>query len=78
MARAPPCAATIAFAIDRPRPAPAVRLLVPGGGIPVPSMTDFNQVMQDRRPGDSVTVVWRDAAGATRSAAAVLSAGPPA
>ena len=35
-------------------------------------------VMQDRRPGDDVTVVWRDAAGATHTAATVLSAGPPA
>lgn len=48
------------------------------GGIPVPTMTDFDQVMQDRRPGDSVTVVWRDAAGATHTTATVLSAGPPA
>jgi S1-C subfamily serine protease len=48
------------------------------GGIPVPSMADLNVVMQDRRPGDDVTVVWRDASGATHSAVAVLSAGPPA
>jgi len=48
------------------------------GGIPVPSMADLNVVMQDRRPGDDVTVVWRDAAGATHTAVAVLSAGPPA
>jgi hypothetical protein len=34
--------------------------------------------MQDRRPGDEVTLTWRDATGATHSAGAVLSAGPPA
>jgi S1-C subfamily serine protease len=48
------------------------------GGIPVPSMADLNVVMQDRRPGDAVTVVWRDKAGATHTAVAALSAGPPA
>jgi S1-C subfamily serine protease len=48
------------------------------GGIPVPSMADLNVVMQDRRPGDDVTVVWRDAAGHAHTAVAVLSAGPPA
>jgi S1-C subfamily serine protease len=48
------------------------------GGVPVPSMADLNVVMQDRRPGDDVTVVWRDADGAKHSAVAVLSAGPPA
>lgn len=47
-------------------------------GIPVPTTAGFNIVMQDRRPGDQVTVVWRDAAGHTHSAVAVLSAGPPA
>jgi S1-C subfamily serine protease len=48
------------------------------GGIPVPSMADFNFVMQDRRPGDNVTVIWHDASGAQHTAVAVLSAGPPA
>jgi hypothetical protein len=48
------------------------------GGIPVPTTQDFNIVMQDRRPGDQVSVTWRDASGATHSATAVLSAGPPA
>ena len=48
------------------------------GGIPVPTTRDFNIVMQDRRPGDEVTLTWRDATGATHSAGAVLSAGPPA
>jgi S1-C subfamily serine protease len=48
------------------------------GGIPVPTIAGFNIVMQDRRPGDQVTVTWRDASGGTHSAVAVLSAGPPA
>jgi S1-C subfamily serine protease len=48
------------------------------GGIPVPSMADLNVVMQDRRPGDDVTVIWRAVSGATHTAVAVLSAGPPA
>jgi S1-C subfamily serine protease len=48
------------------------------GGIPVTSTSDFNIVMQDRRPGDEVTVMWRDPSGGTRSAVAVLSAGSPA
>jgi S1-C subfamily serine protease len=47
-------------------------------GIPVTSASDFNIVMQDRRPGDDVTVTWRDVYGAAHSAAAVLGAGPPA
>jgi S1-C subfamily serine protease len=48
------------------------------GGIPVPTTQDFNIVMQDRRPGDQVTVAWLDASGHTHAAVAVLSAGPPA
>jgi len=48
------------------------------GGIPVPSMADFNFVMQDRRPGDDVTLVWRTLSGATHTGVAALSAGPPA
>lgn len=46
--------------------------------LPVTSSANFNTVMQDRRPGDSVAVTWRDSAGASHSAVAVLSAGPPA
>lgn len=48
------------------------------GGIPVTTTAAFNIVMQDRRPGDQVTVTWRDASGGAHSAVAVLSAGPPA
>jgi S1-C subfamily serine protease len=47
-------------------------------GLAVPSVADFNQVMQDRRPGDVVTVAWLDSAGATHSASVTLSPGPPA
>jgi S1-C subfamily serine protease len=47
-------------------------------GIPVASVADLNHVMQDRRPGDNVTVAWRDAHGVSHSADVSLSAGPPA
>jgi len=47
-------------------------------GIPVATVADLNHVMQDRRPGDTITVGWRDAHGGTHSAAVALSAGPPA
>lgn len=47
-------------------------------GIPVTSASDFNIVMQDRRPGDGVSVTWRDAHGTAHAAHVVLSAGPPA
>jgi S1-C subfamily serine protease len=48
------------------------------GGVAVTSATEFNVVMQDRRPGDAVAVTWRNPSGGTHSAVAVLSAGPPA
>jgi S1-C subfamily serine protease len=47
-------------------------------GLAVPSVADFNQVMQDRRPGDGVAVTWLDTGGATHSASVTLSPGPPA
>jgi S1-C subfamily serine protease len=47
-------------------------------GLAVPSLADFNQVMQDRRPGDGVAVTWLDTGGASHSATVTLSAGPPA
>jgi S1-C subfamily serine protease len=47
-------------------------------GIAVPSVADFNQVMQDRLPGDTVTVTWLDAGGQSHSASVTLSPGPPA
>jgi S1-C subfamily serine protease len=58
--------------------------IVPGdvitevAGLAVPSVADFNQVMQDRRPGDTVAVTWLDNTGASHSASVTLSAGPPA
>jgi S1-C subfamily serine protease len=47
-------------------------------GIPVSTVATLNQVMQDRRPGDDVTVTWNDAHNVHHSATVVLSAGPPA
>ncbi len=47
-------------------------------GVAVASASDFNIVMQDRRPGDDVTVTWRDVHGTAHTARVVLSAGPPA
>jgi S1-C subfamily serine protease len=67
-----------------PKDAAASAGIVPGdvitdvAGLAVPSVADFNQVMQDRRPGDSVAVTWLDNAGASHSASVTLSAGPPA
>ena len=67
-----------------PRDAAASAGIVPGdvitevAGLAVPSVADFYQVMQDRRPGDSVAVTWLDDAGASHSASVTLSAGPPA
>jgi S1-C subfamily serine protease len=46
--------------------------------IPVTTVANLNQVMQDRRPGDDVAVTWVDTHGAHHSATVVLSAGPPA
>jgi S1-C subfamily serine protease len=46
--------------------------------IPIASLADLNQVMQDRRPGDSVAVTWRTPSGAAHSATLTLSPGPPA
>jgi S1-C subfamily serine protease len=46
--------------------------------IPIGSVADLNHVMQDRRPGDQVRVIWRDARGGAHAAVVALSAGPPA
>jgi S1-C subfamily serine protease len=56
----------------------AADVIINVGGIPVTSTSDFNVVVQDRRPGDNLAVTWRDVSGGTHSAVAVLSAGPPA
>ncbi len=53
-------------------------LITSVAGLSVGSVADFNQVMQDRRPGDDVVVTWRDSRGSARSAGVSLSAGPPA
>lgn len=47
-------------------------------GIPVTTVATLNQVMQDRRPGDHVTVTWTDTHGGRHTATVILSAGPPA
>lgn len=47
-------------------------------GVAVASASDYNIVMQDRRPGDDVSLTWRDVHGTAHSASVVLSAGPPA
>ncbi len=58
--------------------------IVPGdvitqvAGLAVASVADFNHVMQDRRPGDGITVTWLDTRGATHTATVTLSPGPPA
>lgn len=52
-------------------------LLESVGGIPVHSTQDLSAALMGRRPGDRVTVVWRDAAGTEQSASVTLSAGPP-
>ena len=53
-------------------------VIISVAGLAVASVADFNQVMQDRRPGDDLTVTWRDVQGTTHSAGVSLSAGPPA
>jgi S1-C subfamily serine protease len=46
--------------------------------IPVASVADLNDAMQDRRPGDDVRVTWHDAHGFVHPASVAVSAGPPA
>ena len=45
-------------------------------GIPVASAADLSNLMDRRRPGDTVTLTWIDRAGAPRSAPLVLAKGP--
>lgn len=45
-------------------------------GIPVNSAADLSNLMDRRRPGDTVTLTWIDRAGAPRSAPLVLAKGP--
>jgi S1-C subfamily serine protease len=48
------------------------------GAVPVHSVADLGAAVKGRRPGDRITVGWRDPAGASHQAAVVLSPGPPA
>jgi S1-C subfamily serine protease len=47
-------------------------------GTSISSAADFQSASQGWRPGDKVSIAWRDAAGAAHTATATLSAGPPA
>jgi S1-C subfamily serine protease len=46
--------------------------------VAIHSLADLTAVRAGRRPGDTVTVVWRDPAGAIHRASVALSPGPPA
>lgn len=45
-------------------------------GIPVNSAADLTSIMDQRRPGDTVTLIWMDRLGNPRSAPLVLAKGP--
>lgn len=45
-------------------------------GIPVNAAADLSNIMDQRRPGDIVTLTWIDRAGNPRSAPIVLTKGP--
>jgi S1-C subfamily serine protease len=47
-------------------------------GVAIHSHADLTAVRAGRRPGDTVTVVWRDPTGASHRASIALSPGPPA
>ncbi|MDQ6856813.1 MAG: S1C family serine protease [Candidatus Dormibacteraeota bacterium] len=47
-------------------------------GAALQSAGDLDRLLQDRRPGESVAVTWRDASGKNRQASVALSPGPPA
>ncbi len=46
--------------------------------VAIHSLADLTAVRSGRRPGDTVTVVWRDPAGSIHRASIALSPGPPA
>jgi S1-C subfamily serine protease len=48
------------------------------GGTSIASAADFQTASQGWRPGDQVSVAWRDNGGAAHTASARLSPGPPA
>ena len=45
-------------------------------GIPVNSAADLSTIMDQRRPGDTVTLTWVDRTGSPRSVPLVLAKGP--
>jgi S1-C subfamily serine protease len=45
-------------------------------GIPVNSAADLSTIMDQRRPGDTITLTWVDRTGTPRSAPLVLAKGP--
>lgn len=47
-------------------------------GTAITSAADFQTASQGWRPGDQVSISWRDGAGASHTATAALSPGPPA
>jgi S1-C subfamily serine protease len=47
-------------------------------GTAITSAADFQTASQGWRPGDQVSISWRDGAGASHTATATLSPGPPA
>ena len=62
---------------------PASRIGLFGGdlitavdGLPVNSAADLSNLMDLRRPGDTITLTWIDRAGAPRSAPLILAKGP--
>jgi PDZ domain-containing secreted protein len=46
-------------------------------GVSLHSSADMRAVMKGRRPGDAITIQWRDTAG-EHSAQVILAPGPPA
>ena len=46
------------------------------GGQSISSASDLSRLMQNRKPGDSVEVVWTDSSGETHSATITLGTGP--
>lgn len=45
-------------------------------GVPINSASNLSDIMDQRHPGDTITLSWVDAAGNPRSAPIVLAAGP--
>lgn len=85
IADAPPVAGAVPGAVVRQvlpdTPAQAAGLLsgdviTAVDGIPVQSAADLSGVMDQRRPGDTITLTWIDRAGYPRSAPVVVSKGP--